>query len=200
MCFFVLHRYRVCQHDEVGKLAAFCTIAKALASSRGDRNTSREGCVAQEGSLDPRSDDVIKPSYCGQILFSPAYIEDLGPDSGSRGICRKCGNTEGPQPLQPSFHHSLAGTQQFIQPTTYTPCDRKPPSGLPYHLRSPARSVNTEDPTNVSATLQQMLDKYPPSTRLAIEKAIANQPPDQRTQTLQNLRASFEASQGKEEV
>lgn len=254
MCFFVLHRYRVCQHDRVGKLAAFCITAKALASSSKDKNTQsspREWCGAYEGSPDLRRDDVIKPSYCGQPLFSPAYIKDSGPDSENRGICQNCENAAGqgrdnqqsrrwdlqqtttrsdnrissqshvlgsgnclpgdsvdtggregfniPQPSQPSLHNPLVGPQQLIRPTTYTPRDRKLPSDFPPRLRQPASSGNI-DPTNLSATLQQMLLRYPPGTRSAIEKAIANQPLEQRTQTLQNLRASFEASQNIKKV
>lgn len=258
MCFFILNRYRVCKHDQIGGLAAFCTIAKALASPSGDKNIQfslQEWCGVREGPSNLKSGGVIEPSYCGQLLFSPAYIRELGPESPSRGVCQKCGVASGqvrgnqfsqqprrwypqqttvrsdndrssqphafgpesclsrdsvyteeregcniPRPLQPPSQHPLVGTQQLIRPTTHTPCDRKLPPDPPPWPQPPASSGNTGHPTNLSVALQYILYKYPPRTIVAIEKAIANQPPKQRTQTLQNLQASFESSQRIKEV
>lgn len=280
MCFFVLHRYRVCQHDQIGQLVTLCTTAKALASSSKDKNiqsSPREWYGAHEGLPYPiiRSNDAIELGYCGQPLFSPAYIIDSGPGSANRGICQNCvniktlttrhslkrelqnaertdgertgnsarpeGNTVGqlgsnqfsqrPRPRhlqqtaiglansvpfeshvfgprasdsaytprtncyippQPSFHHPLFQIQQPIQRTTYTPYNRQLlPDCLPC-FRPPAASGSLENPTNIPVTLQQMLYNYPLQTRLAIEKAVANQPLEQRMKTLQTLRASFE--------
>lgn len=280
MCFFVLHRYRVCQHDQIGQLVTLCTTAKALASSSEDESVQyfpREWYGAHEGLPCPiiRSNGAIELGYCGQPLFSPAYIIDSGPGSANRGICQNCvnietlttrhnpkrelqnaertdgertgnsvrleGNTIGqlgsnqfsqrpwylqqtaiglansvpfephvfgprasgstytprtncyiPRPPQPSFHHPLFQTQQPIQRTTYAPYNRQLSSDLLPRFRPPAASGNLENPTNISVTLQQMLHNYPLQTRLAIEKAVANQPLEQRMQTLQTLRASFE--------
>lgn len=277
MCFFALHRYRVCQHDQIGQLVTLCTTAKALASSSEDesvQSSPREWYGAHEGLPYPiiRSNDAIELGYCGQPLFSPAYIIDSGPGSANRGICQNCVNTEAlttrhslkrklqnaertgnsarlegntvgqlgsnqfsqrprpwhlqqtaiglansvpfeshvfgprasdsiytprtgcyvPRPPQPSFHHPLFKIQQPIQRTTYTPYNRQLSSDFLPRFRPPAASGSLENPTNISVTLQQMLHNYPLQTRLAIEKAVANQPLEQRMKTLQTLKASFE--------
>lgn len=261
MCFFTLHRYRVCQHDQIGPFVAFCTISKARASSDESNSTEpspldRHG--AHGNSTDPIStiDDTTKPNYCGQPLFSPAYISEFGFDSVNCGICQNCnleesiGNHARPvgnadskigllESTQCSHHHNqlistgattgmafqphplgsgvgscllsnpflpkysslCTGELQcspppFFQRTIPTPFHGQP---LPLKCLSPVLEPvmttgdrNLEHPTNLSATLQQMLHKYPPRTRVAIEKAVANQPLEQRTQTLQTLRACFE--------
>lgn len=285
MCFFVLHRYRVCQHDQIGQLVTICTAAKALASSSENESVQpspREWYGEHEGLpyLITRNNGAIELGYCGQPLFSPAYIIDSGPGSANRGICQNCvnietltakhnlkrelqnaeradgertgnsarleGNTVGqlgsnqfpqqpkpwhlqqtaiglansvpfqshvfgsksclasdstytpqtncyiPQPPQASFHHPSFQAQQHIQRTTYTSHDRRLSSEFLPRFRPPAVSGNLENPMNISVTLQQMLYNYPLLTRLAIEKAVANQPLEQRIQTLQTLRASFE--------
>lgn len=281
MCFFTLYRYRACQHDQVGPFVAFCTTAKARASSNEHGNAhgqpSPQGRYsAHEGSpnFTASISDVIWLSYCGQPLFSPEYINDFGRDSINCGICPSCvemempivegniekglrypegmnegriekftrlggnacgnigqhksnqlsqqpgrwrhqqtptrtpsvvsfqlhalgsgfGNHSIPLPPQPSFHHPLFQNRQPIQRAISTPRWQIPSEfqSCPSTPLIIADSQNPEHLTNLSGILQQILCNYPLRTRLAIEKAVANQPLEQRTKTLQTLRTSFE--------
>lgn len=94
MCFFALYRYRVCQHDQIGPFVAFCTTAKTQVYSDeydNAQSSSREW-RRYGGSPDSiiTTDDCTKFTYCGQPLFSPAYIIDFGSDSENFGICQNC--------------------------------------------------------------------------------------------------------------
>lgn len=97
MCFFALYRYRVCQHDQIGPFVAFCTTAKTQAYSGececdSAQPSRREWFSGYGGSPDSiiTMDDYTKFTYCGQPLFSPAYINDFGSDSENCGICQNC--------------------------------------------------------------------------------------------------------------
>lgn len=281
MCFFVLCRYRICHHDQVGPFVSFCTTSRARAfPNENYTQFFPQGKLnAYERSLNPAvgSSNALGLSYCGQPLFSPEYISDFGSDSTNGGICRNCvemakltaesdtkrdlqyseesiegsidnlasseGNTYGePEanklkvdssfqhkkrwghqraplktlynpsfqiypassalenrhillPPQPSFRHPLFQNQQPLQQTVPTTRQQISSVVQPYPRPTTpvtASSQDLEHPTSLSTILHRILYNYPLRTRIAIEKAVANQTPEKRAQTLQTLQAGFE--------
>lgn len=285
MCFFTLHRYRSCKHDQVGPFVAFCTAARAqaLSNQHSAQSSPQLEHGVYESFLDPvtGNSNPFEPSYCGQPLFSPEYINDFGPDSVNGGICQNCiemerlvaqgnfkrelqypketskengltkleenafdeigqlksnqffqhteqqchqqtsfntpsntsfqlhptsscfGNHIIPSPLQPSFHHPLLRDQRLAQRAIHVP-RQQTLSEIQFrsYQTTPetAGKQNLEDSMSSSAILQQILQVYPPRTREAIEKAIANQTPEQRAKTHQTLRTYFEEKLQQQEM
>lgn len=183
MCFFTLQRYRLCQHDQVGPFVAFCTIAITRASPNENYTAqhSHQDVFNSFADTAVDSNPHTRLDFCGQLLFSPKYINDFGADAVNGGVCENCiemkrrmeEGTQFSQRTGRQYYHqqtaddphqhlsSLNFGDYFIPPQesfhhplirSQIPVQRRPT--LPRHHASPRVQSRTYPETPVTASSQ----------------------------------------------